>query len=107
MKDTKTGYSTYDGYFDELKARIMTAVENGQAVEDTQPALVVTWRLAFKRMVGFAAGFILLVAITSTVYYFAAGKTQQNETELATQDIFLLYGIDEDDILDKIGRAHV
>lgn len=95
MKDTKTGYSVQDNYFDDLKASIMTRVEGGAVAESVK----ISWGIALRRMGGFAAGFLLLVAATSAVYYFAAGKTQKAEIAMSEQEMLLLYSVDEDDIL--------
>lgn len=94
-----SGYSVPEHYFDDLKGSIMVSIESGVDAVDHPSEIKVSWRVAFRRMGAFAAGFLLLVAMAGTVFYFTASRTQEGELADVDQEIFTLYSVDEDDIL--------
>lgn len=94
-----SGYSVPEHYFDDLKGSIMASIESGVDAVDHPSDIRVPWRVAFRRMGAFAAGFLLLVAMAGTVFYFTASRTQESELAKIDQEIFMLYSVDEDDIL--------
>lgn len=93
-----TGYKVPEGYFDGLKGDIMATSRTMQAqvLSDEKP----TVRVQLRSALTFAASFAAMVVIAITGYYFTGHKASEKELAQNIDEITMLYGVDEYDIIE-------
>lgn len=109
--DTRNPHTTPDGYFEALNARILSATVGAQntdgantskeTLEYTSPNKVNKFKRSVRSMMGFAAGFAVMVTLAWGGFYLMVGGEAIEDsysTDMYVSD--LLWGIDEDDFID-------
>lgn len=92
-----SGYRVPEGYFDQMRAQMMSQVADLEAARTKEAKTV---RPAWRSAVAFAASFAAMVVLAIGGYYLTGGaETQQAELAAATSEGDMwLYGVDEVDL---------
>ena len=100
IKSKDEGFAVPEGYFADLQHNVISKLTQQQG-----EAPINTWKSAFTRIAGFAAGFAAMV----TLFIGLMNLTPQNNITPIDNDVFiaeiqddLLYSMTEDDVLDVI-----
>lgn len=89
-RDNRAAYRVPDGYFSELNNLLRERVE--------QPAQGGIWA-TFRSMATFAAGFVAMVVLAITGFYFTGHQAQNVEAEYDELYLTSLYDITVEDII--------
>ncbi|MEG2318888.1 MAG: hypothetical protein RSC07_00305 [Mucinivorans sp.] len=91
-KDIRGGYRVPQGYFADLESRIKEKATEIQVDN--------SWWGALRGVAGFAGGFVVMVLLGATFYYFAGGNEAQQSKQMATIDQFIVVdGVSQEDIM--------
>lgn len=94
------GYKVPEGYFDQLKGSIMESARVMQEERDTIQLKRPLFRTQMRSAAVFAASFAAMVVLAITGYYFTGYKASEKELAQSVDDMTLVYGIDELDLVE-------
>lgn len=91
-------YKVPEGYFGELKSSILSSVHTIQA--EQLAAEKPTFRVQMRSAAIYAASFAAMVVMAITGYYLTGYQSQEKELAQSFDEMSLVYGMDEYDIVD-------
>lgn len=98
-------YKVPEGYLDTLAERISERVQSVERGEEFVDDATIGWGQAWKRLIGFAAGFALLVGFGWTMVYLSTDKTKIDDDAYAAglvDTARFLWVMSEDDVIEII-----